>query len=174
MAVLEADVDETDEGAVLDVVISHVIDYSADGVLLDGVSVAAAARSDTVTSRVSAVSAHPSVRSAIVEIQRRWVSTHQGRVVVEGRDIGTVVFPDTPHKIYLTARPEVRAARRAGDDEAATATLAEIAAALHQRDTADTSRAASPLRPAADATIIDTSDIAIDEVVTSILDTIRS
>jgi cytidylate kinase len=174
LAVLEADVDVTDERAVLDVVVSHVIDYSADGVLLDGVSVAAATRSDPVTSHVSAVSAHPAVRSAIVEIQRRWVSAHEGRVVVEGRDIGTVVFPDTQHKIYLTARPEVRAARRAGDDEAANASLAEIATALHARDTADTSRAASPLRPAADAMIIDTSDIAIDEVVASILDTIRS
>ena len=174
LAALEAEVDVTDEQAVLDVVVSHAIDYSVDGILLDGASVASATRSDTVTSHVSAVSAHPTVRSAIVEIQRRWVASHGGRAVVEGRDIGTVVFPDTPHKIYLTARPEVRAARRAGDDEAANATLTDIAAALHARDTADTSRAASPLRPAEDAAIIDTSDIGIDEVVASILDTIRS
>jgi cytidylate kinase len=173
LAVLDAGVDVTDEQAVLDVVCSHVVDYGASGVLLDGVSVATAVRSDHVTSQVSTVSAHSRVRSQIVEIQRRWVNSHGGDAVVEGRDIGTVVFPDTPHKIYLTARPEVRAARRAGDDEAGNASVAEIAAALRARDSADSSRTASPLRPADDATIVDTSDIGINEVVNTILDAVR-
>lgn len=173
LAVLDAGVDVSDEEAVLGVVRSHSIDYGASGVLLDGASVAAAIRTEWVTSHVSVVSAHPRVRSEIVEIQRRWVANHGGNAVVEGRDIGTVVFPDTPYKIYLTARPEVRAARRAGDDEAGDATVDEIAAALRARDDADSSRAASPLRPADDATIIDTSDIGIDEVVAAVLETVR-
>lgn len=172
LAVLDAGVDISDERAVLEVVRAHAIDYDVSGVLLDGVSVAEAIRTDRVTTKVSAVSAHPEVRAEIVAIQRRWVVRHGGNAVVEGRDIGTVVFPDTPHKIYLTARPEVRAARRAGDDEASGATIDEIAAALRARDTADSSRAASPLKPADDATIVDTSDIGIDEVVDAIVSTI--
>lgn len=173
LAVLAAGVDINDEQAVLEVVRSHAIDYVASGVVLDGVSVAQAVRTDRVTSNVSAISAHPKVRSEIVEIQRDWVARHGGDAVVEGRDIGTVVFPDTPHKIYLTARPEVRAARRAGDEEAGSATIAEIAVALRARDSADSSRAVSPLRPADDAAIIDTSDIGIEEVVNTIVDSIR-
>jgi cytidylate kinase len=172
LAVLDAGVDVSDEQAVLAVIRVHAIDYGPSGVLLDGFSVAETIRTNRVTSKVSAVSAHPKVRAEIVEIQRRWVADHGGDAVVEGRDIGTVVFPDTPHKIYLTARPEVRAARRAGDDEAGDATVAEIAEALRVRDAADSSRAASPLRPADDATIIDTSDIDIQQVVAAILDTI--
>ncbi|MEN8240002.1 MAG: (d)CMP kinase [Actinomycetota bacterium] len=172
LAVLDAGVDISDERAVLEVVRAHAIDYDVSGVLLDGVSVAEAIRTDRVTTKVSAVSAHPEVRAEIVAIQRRWVVRHGGNAVVEGRDIGTVVFPDTPHKIYLTARPEVRAARRAGDDEASGATIDEIAVALRARDTADSSRAASPLKPADDATIVDTSDIGIDEVVDAIVSTI--
>lgn len=173
LAVLDAGVDLSDEQAVLYVVKAHGIDYHNDGVLLDGVSVADAVRTQRVTSNVSTISAHPEVRSEIVDIQRRWVADHGGMAVVEGRDIGTVVFPRTPHKIYLTARAEIRAERRAGDDEAGGASVTEIAAALHARDAADSTRAASPLRPAADATIVDTSDIGIDEVVAVILDTVR-
>ena len=173
LAVLNAGVDVNTQDAVLDVVMNHAIDYGESGVTLDEKLVAAEIRTDRVTSKVSAVSAHPSVRSEIVEIQRRWVGAHGGEAVVEGRDIGTVVFPNTSHKIYLTARPEVRAARRAGDAEAEESTLEEIAAALRVRDAADSSRVASPLRPADDATIIDTSDIGIEEVVAVILATVR-
>jgi cytidylate kinase len=173
LAVLNAGVDVDNEEAVLDVVLAHTIDYGSTGVLLDGASVGDEIRTERVTSRVSVVSAHPRVRSEIVEVQRRWVNNHGGTAVVEGRDIGTVVFPDTPNKIYLTARPEVRAARRAGDNEAQDATVAQIAASLRARDAADSSRAASPLRPATDATIIDTSDIGIDEVVAAILETVN-
>jgi cytidylate kinase len=172
LAVLDAGVDVSDEQAVLDVVLAHSIDYGDTGVLLDDGPVAEAIRTDRVTSKVSTVSAHPKVRAEIVEIQRRWVDDRGRNAVVEGRDIGTVVFPDTPHKIYLTARSEVRAARRAGDDEAQDSTIDEIAAALRARDAADSSRAASPLRPADDATIIDTSDIGIDGVVAAILETV--
>ena len=173
LAVLDADVDFTDEQAVLDVITSHTIDYGALGVLLDGVPVTSQIRGEEVTSNVSAVSAHARVRAKIVMIQQEWVATHGGEAVVEGRDIGTVVFPDTPHKIFLTARPEVRAARRAGDDETAGATIETVAAAMRDRDHADSSRTASPLRPAEDATIIDTSDLGIDEVVDTIVNVVR-
>ena len=174
LAVLDADVDIGDEQAVLEVVRSHPIDYGTEGVLLDGVSVAQEVRTDRVTSKVSTVSAHPAVRAEIVAVQRAWVSRHGGDAVVEGRDIGTVVFPNTRNKIYLTARQDVRAARRARDDEAREATVAEIAAALQARDEADSTRKASPLRPASDATIIDTSDIGIEQVVEAVLDTIEN
>ena len=172
LAVLDAAVDVTDEAAVLDVVRAHEIDYNDSEIILDGVPVALAVRTDRVTSSVSVVSAHPNVRKEIVDIQRRWVAHHGNDAVVEGRDIGTVVFPATPYKFFLTARPEVRAARRAGDDEAAGATIDEIAAALRVRDTADSTRSASPLRPADDAVIIDTSDIDIDGVVAAILEAV--
>jgi cytidylate kinase len=172
LAVLDAGVDIGDEQAVLDIVRSRAIDFDTTGVLLDSVSVTQEIRTERVTSNVSTVSAHPAVRAEIVAVQRNWVSRHGGDAVVEGRDIGTVVFPDTRHKIFLTARQDVRAARRAGDAESREASVAEIAAALDARDRADSTRKASPLRAASDATIIDTSDIGIEQVVDAILNTI--
>jgi cytidylate kinase len=139
-------------------------------VILDGTSVRTAIRSAEVTAAVSAVSALPKVRERIVGLQREWVATHGGTAVVEGRDIGTVVFPEAPVKVFLTARPEVRAARRAGDAEVSGVSIAEVAEALTARDTADATRLTSPMRPAEDATIIDTSDQGIDQVVLEILD----
>lgn len=168
LAVLTEGVEVDDEPAILAVLADHTIGYEGE-VTLDGVPVGAETRSAPVTDNVSAVSAHPGVRERIVSIQRAWVAEHGGDAVVEGRDIGTVVFPSAPVKVYLTARPEVRAARRAGDDEADGATVAEIAEALSVRDRADASRSTSPMRPAADAVTIDTSDRTIDEVVAAVL-----
>ena len=171
VAVLDAEVDVDDEAGILDVLAQHTIDYDADeGILLDGRSVSVQVRSDQVTSSVSAVSAHPAVRQRIVEGQRNWVRRHGGSAVVEGRDIGTVVFPDTPVKVFLTARPEVRAARRAGDAEAADHSIEEIAGKLAARDRADSARKASPMKPADDAHIVDTSDLTIDEVITCVIE----
>ena len=169
LIVLRAGIDASDEDAILAELALHEIDYGHDGVEIDGITVASEVRTDRVTSLVSAVSAHPRVRSLIVAVQRDWVHHHGDAAVVEGRDIGTVVFPDAPVKVYLTARPEVRAARRARDVEAAHATVDEIAETLAARDHADSTREASPLRPAPDAEIVDTSDIGIDEVVASIV-----
>jgi len=169
LIVLRAGIDASDEDAILTELAAHEIDYGPDGIEIDGTAVASDVRTDRVTSLVSAVSAHPRVRSVIVAVQRDWVHRHGDAAVVEGRDIGTVVFPDAPVKVYLTARPEVRAARRAGDAEAAHATVDEIAATLAARDHADSTREASPLRPAQDAEIIDTSDIDIGEVVATIV-----
>jgi cytidylate kinase len=169
LAIVRTGISVLDEAAILTELDGHSIDYTELGILLDGESVAFDVRSEEVTRNVSAVSAHARVRSAIVEIQRRWVDNRDGDAVVEGRDIGTVVFPDAPLKIYLTASPLVRAKRRSGDAEASGKSVEEIAAEIEARDHADSTREASPLRPAHDAIQIDTSDLAIDDVVRTIL-----
>lgn len=146
-----------------------------DGIVsIDGVDVTEALRTDEVTKASSVVATHPDVRSRIVALQRSWVEERGGSAVVEGRDIGTVVFPDAPVKIYLTARSEIRAARRSGDAEAADKSTDQIAAELAARDHADSSREASPLKPAVDAVIIDTSDLSIEEVVEQVLNLVEA
>ena len=169
LAVLDAGVDTTDQRAVLAELERHSIDYDERGIVLDGESVAFNVRSDAVTSNVSVVSAHPLVRVEIVGIQRSWVDHHNGEAVVEGRDIGTIVFPQAPIKVFLTASPQVRAKRRAGDSESDGRTIEEIASSLAARDDADSTRKTSPLRPAEDAVIIDTGELTIDQVVESIM-----
>jgi cytidylate kinase len=141
-----------------------------DGVVsIDDVDVTEDLRTDNVTRASSVIAALPDVRTRVVALQREWVAKRGGSAVVEGRDIGTVVFPEAPVKVYLTARPEIRAARRSGDAEAADKSKDQIAAELAARDHADSSREASPLRPADDAEIIDTSELSIDEVVERVL-----
>jgi len=167
---LDAQIAVDDGDAILAEISRRSIDYGDAGVLVDDVPIGEQTRVSEVTNAVSAVSAHAGVRAHIVAIQRSWVHRRGGNAVVEGRDIGTVVFPNAGVKIYLTARPEVRAARRAGDAEAQDAPVSQIAAALAARDDADSTRAASPLRPADDATIIDTSDIGIEGVVDTVLE----
>ena len=163
-----------DDGtAVLAAIESVDIQIVEGTVSIDGVDVTQALRTDEVTKASSAVATHPDIRSRIVALQRSWVEDHGGSAVVEGRDIGTVVFPDAPVKIYLTARPEVRAARRSGDAEAGNKSTEQIAAELAARDHTDSSRKASPLRPADDANIIDTSDLSIDEVVRVVLELVE-
>lgn len=169
LAVLEAGVDPDDGAAVLEVVEKVAMGYGLGKVYLDGRDVSTDIRSAEVTAASSIVSARAEVRSHVVDFQRLWVAVHGGHAVVEGRDIGTVVFPNTPAKVFLTASPEIRAARRAGDAQSAERDVATVAAELGARDRADSTRAASPLRPADDAVVIDTSDLSIDEVVDAIL-----
>jgi cytidylate kinase len=169
LAVLDAGVDVYDEAAVLEELQRHSVDYDDRGVILDDESVAIKVRSDAVTANVSVVSAHRLVRSEIVDIQRRWVEDRDGDAVVEGRDIGTVVFPSALTKVFLTASPEVRAQRRAGDAEAGGRSVSDIAAELAARDEADSTRKASPLRAATDAIVIDTGDLTIEQVVEAIV-----
>ncbi len=173
LAIVRAGVDVRSEADVLSELENHTIDYTDVGVLLDGESVASDVRSGQVTRNVSAVSAHSLVRAAIVETQRQWVDDRGADAVVEGRDIGTIVFPDASVKIYLTASPLVRATRRSGDAEADGKSVAEIAAEIEARDHADSTRKASPLRPADDALIIDTSELTIDEVVLRIIERVN-
>ncbi len=164
LAVLRAGGDPDDPEAVLEALDGVVLSFDDGTVILDGENVSGEIRSPEVTEGSSAVAVHPTVRERIVELQRSWLWDRGGSGVVEGRDIGTVVFPDAELKVYLTASPEVRAARRAGDAEAAGKTVDEIADELRARDHADSTRAASPLRPADDAVIIDTGDLAAEQV----------
>lgn len=116
-------------------------------------------RSPAVNRAVSAVAAQPEVRTELVALQRRWAASRGGGVV-EGRDIGTVVFPDATVKVFLTASEEERARRRGADEEAAD---------LARRDQLDSSRAASPLAAAADALVIDSTGRSVDDVVDEIV-----
>ncbi|MFW0790853.1 (d)CMP kinase [Gordonia sp. CPCC 205333] len=138
-------------------------------VLLDGEDVSDAIREAEVTANVSAVSANPAVRAKLVELQRRLAGDRF--VVVEGRDIGTVVFPAAELKVYLTATPEARAARRLRQDTAAgrDADYDAVLASVNRRDHLDTTREASPLRPADDAVIFDTSELTLPQVLDGLI-----
>jgi cytidylate kinase len=170
LVALRRNVAPTDAEGILRALGTVTVDFVDGRLLLDGEDVSNALRGADVTDAVSVVAAHASVRAAVVELQRAWVARHGGDAVVEGRDIGTVVFPDAPVKVFLEADPEVRARRRAGDREAAGATIESLIDRMATRDAADSSRSTSPLRPADDAVIIDTGSLGVAEVVAVILD----
>jgi cytidylate kinase len=165
LAVVRSRVDPTDAAAVLAVAAAADLDFAEGVMLLDGEPVTEAVRAPEVVALVSAVSAFPEVRRVVVQEQRAWVERRGGRAVVEGRDIGTVVFPHAPVKVYLTADAAERARRRAGDAEAAGQPVQDIEQQLRARDHADSTREASPLRPADDAVTIDTTALTLQEVV---------
>ncbi len=173
VAVLQADVDPADADAVIACVQDITIDYRDGVIFLDGDDVSVAVRSEEVTAAVSAVSAIPEVRRQIVAQQRSWVAARSGSAVVEGRDIGTVVFAEAPVKVFLTANPEVRASRRAGDAESQGKSVSVIKSDLDRRDQFDAGRAASPMQAADDAVVLDTSEMGIAEVVGAILDLVE-
>jgi CMP/dCMP kinase len=163
VAVLDAGVDPEDAAAVARTVAAARIEVGTEAgtevVLVDGVDVAVRIRGAEVTRTVSAVSAVPAVRRQLVDQQRELVAAADA-VVVEGRDIGTVVLPDATLKVYLTAAPEVRAQRRAGQlGITDAAEIAALAADLRRRDEYDSSRADSPLRPAEDSVVVDSTDL---------------
>lgn len=169
LQVLRAGIDPDDAeavtGATADLPMEIGTDAGAERILLAGEDVSREIRTSRVSATVSAVSAVPEVRENLVELQRR-LASGGGTVVLEGRDIGTVVLPDAEHKVYLTASPEIRARRRTDQDLAAgrDADYDTVLAAVIERDRKDSSRAASPLRPADDAVVVDTSDLTLDEV----------
>jgi cytidylate kinase len=169
VAVLDAGVALDDADAVARVVAGARIEVGTTAgeelVVVDGVDVAVRIRGAEVTRAVSPVSAVPAVRRQLVDQQRALVAAADA-VVVEGRDIGTVVLPDATLKVYLTAAPEVRAQRRAGQlGLTEPVTIAALAEDLRRRDEYDSSRADSPLRPAADAVIVDSTDLDRDAVI---------
>ncbi|TKJ33102.1 (d)CMP kinase [Blastococcus sp. CCUG 61487] len=173
IAVLDAGVDPEDAAAVARVVAAARIEIGTEPgterVEVDGTDVAVRIRGADATRWVSAVSAVPAVRRQLVEQQRALVAGRDA-VVVEGRDIGTVVLPDATLKIYLTAAPEIRAQRRArqlGLTDAAE--IDALAADLRRRDEYDSSRADSPLRPAEDAVVVDTSELSRTAVIDRIV-----
>jgi cytidylate kinase len=167
LAGLRTRTDLSDEAALVAVVDRIVIDQKDGKTYLDGEDVSAEIRSDEVTGAVSVVAAHPSVRHRLVARQRRWVERHGNRAAVEGRDIGSVVFPDAEVKVFLTADPAERARRRARE---LGSTEHEVEASLVRRDGIDSSRGASPLAVADGAVILDTTGMAFEEVVERVLE----
>jgi CMP/dCMP kinase len=176
LAVLQSGIDLADETAIaeLEVPLSVGYDPDEDRAFLAGEDVSTQIRGDAVTGAVSAVSAVPAVRTKLVQLQRE-LATGTGSVVVEGRDIGTVVLPDADVKIFLTASAETRARRRndqnvaAGLDDNFDGVLADV----RRRDHLDSTRAVSPLRAAEDALVVDTSEMTETEVVAHLLDLVH-
>lgn len=145
-------------------------DPALPGILLAGEDVEAEIRGPEVTSAVSAVSALPEVRAVLVARQRALIAEHAG-MVVEGRDIGSVVAPDAPLKVYLTASDEVRAARREAQDRRAGRVMehAVVLADVRRRDRLDSTRKVSPLHAAPDALVLDTDELSVDAVLDELL-----
>lgn len=174
LAVLQAGVDPSDGVRVTEIVeaadIEVATDPAAPAVRLNGVGVDREIRSAEVTGAVSAVSAVPAVRARLVAAQRSLIA--DGPIVVEGRDIGSVVWPMAAPKVYLTASARVRAERRAGELDGApdAAGVAAVAADIERRDHLDSTRAASPLIRPDDAVVVDTTELDIDEVINRLVD----
>ncbi|MFF2527167.1 (d)CMP kinase [Streptomyces liangshanensis] len=163
-------IDVSDTVAVADAAGKPVIvsgtDPAAPTITVDGEDASGPIRTQDVTAKVSAVSAVPEVRSVVTALQRAVAAAAEKGIVVEGRDIGTTVLPDADVKIFLTASPEARAARRSGElkgQEAADVSVTREA--LIRRDAADSSRKTSPLAKAADAVEVDTTELTLQQVV---------
>ena len=172
LALLQRGLDPLD-GASCEAVARDVdLAFDDDGhILIDGVPGEPDVRSPTVTLNVSAVSAHPGVREAVVAQQRELAERLEG-LVVEGRDTTTVVFPEADHKFFLVASVEERARRRARQ-EGREDELEEIQRDIERRDRLDTTRAHAPLRQAPDATVVVSDDRTVEEVVETILAVVR-
>jgi CMP/dCMP kinase len=175
LAAIESSVDLYDERASGQVAREHAITVESGVTTIDGRDVSDEIRGPQVTAAVSIVAAHPEVRLVLVAQQRAWVAEHGGGVV-EGRDIGTVVFPAAPLKVFLTASDEERARRRQRDEAASDRQIEvdTVKAALARRDALDSGRAASPLRSADDAVLVDTTGRGIDEIVSELVDRARA
>jgi cytidylate kinase len=141
------------------------LDVGTRGVFVEGVDATKAIRTSEVTSNVSKIAANSGVRSELRARQQAWAAEHGGGVI-EGRDIGSVVFPDAEMKLYLTASPRVRAERRVAE---AGGDVDEIERAITARDLYDSSRVDSPLTEAAGSTLVDTTGLSIDEVLDRIV-----
>jgi len=167
-------IDLADESAVAALGERAAFDLDDGRIAIDGHDVRAAIRTPEIDRAATAVARHPAVRRILVARQRAFGDG--GGVVMEGRDIGTVVFPDADVKIYLDASPEERARRRAADPAHTSSKgsqLSDVATALAERDRSDSTRAASPLSVAADATVVDTTGIAVEQVTEKVLGLIR-
>jgi cytidylate kinase len=175
LAVLRAGQDPADGDAAAGVARAATITVTDGRTTLDGDDVSAEIRGPVVTGAVSTVSAHPSVRAELVARQRAWVAEHGGGVV-EGRDIGSVVFPDAVVKVFLTASDEERARRRLEDETAARreVSITDLRASMAARDAADSGRAASPLTTADGATILDTTGRTVADIVAEIVEAFRT
>lgn len=172
------DVPVNDEGALVELFDTMTIEMSFQSgeltVYLDGEDVTEAIRENNVSKNVSDVAAHEKVREKLVERQREM--GERGEAVVEGRDIGTVVFPDARHKFFLDAPLDIRARRRYNqlvDSQHSDVTYEAILEEMKQRDETDRKRSAGPLKPPEDAIIIDTAEPSAEEVVNQIVQTLE-
>ena len=170
LAALRRGVDPGDLDAVAEVAREVDLVVDADRVRVDDADATIEIRGRDVTAAVSAVAANPQVRQELVTRQRSWVADHGGGVV-EGRDIGTVVFPDAVLKAYVTASPRVRAERRVAE---IGGSVDDVEASIIERDRKDTTRDHSPLQEASDGIVVDTSEMVIDDVVGSLLADLRA
>ena len=167
-AALRAGVDPESAEEVANLAAEMELVLTEDGtVTVDGVDATIEIRGPEVTRAVSIVAANPDVRREMRSRQREWATEHGGGVM-EGRDIGSVVFPDATLKVYLDASPEVRAARRS--KEVTDLDYETVAADLARRDALDQGREHDPLREADGAVVIDTSDLDVDQIVDAILE----
>jgi cytidylate kinase len=166
---LEEGIDPADESGVATIAERAMFDLEGGRVGIDGYDVARAIRTPEIDQAATSVARHPAVRRILVERQRSY--EQGGGIVMEGRDIGTVVFPNADVKIYLDASPEERARRRAADPAHTSkgTQLSEVATALADRDRNDSTRAISPLAIAPDAMVIVTTGMPVDEIVERVM-----
>ena len=160
LAAMRRGIDPADADQVAELAEEVGLEVGERGVFVDGVEATSEIRSREVTIAVSAVAANSRVRAELVERQRRW-ARERGGGVLEGRDIGSVVFPDAELKLYLTASPRVRAERRGAETGG---DVDEIEASIAQRDRHDQSRSDGPLVEAAGSIVVDTTGLSIDQV----------
>jgi cytidylate kinase len=164
-AALRRGIDPADEADVASLAAAIEMTLDGSAVIVDGVDATVEIRGREVTAAVSAVAANSRVRAELVRRQRSWVAEHGGGVV-EGRDIGSVVFPDATLKLYVTASPRVRAERRVAE---IGGNVDDVEASIIERDRKDSTRADSPLMESSDAVVVDTTGSSIDEVVSHVL-----
>ncbi len=170
LAAIWDDVELSDERQLLQVAQTHRFDFEAVRgkmlVSIDGQDVTEAIRDSDLTAKVRFAASAPQVRQQLVAMQRAFAARH-ARIVTEGRDQGTVVFPDANVKFYLTAAPAERARRRQAElrEKGIESDLRQVQQAIEARDRSDESRTVGPLKPAPDAVVIDTTDLSIAEVV---------
>lgn len=173
LAVLNEAVDENDHAAVASIAQKVTVSFEHDRVLLDDRDVSSEIRSPDVTAISSIIASNPDVRERLVELQRD--IGRQASMVTEGRDQGTVVFPDAEHKFFVTADLEARARRRQRElaYEGVNQPIPVVMDQLRQRDERDETRAHAPMKPAMNAQVIDTSDLSIAQVVESLINKVQ-
>ncbi len=169
-AAIRRGVDPEDAATVAQLAEQLDLEVTDGTVMVDGVDAGIEIRSPEVTRAVSVVAANPAVRRELVARQREWAAAHDGGVV-EGRDIGGVVFPDAPTKVYLTAADDERAGRRS--KELLDMHYDQVAADIARRDHVDSTRSASPLAVAPDAVTVDTTGRSVEDVVRAVLELAR-
>lgn len=174
LAAMQAGIDMNDEGALLDVLDKSKLQFAAEKnpmvVSVDGVDVTEKIRQPEVAANTHYIASSTKVRHRLVEMQRQFAAS-QDKIVTEGRDQGTVAFPNAGLKFYLSADAVERARRRLAELSASgkNASLEQIQKAIEERDASDQNRAVGPLIPAADAVVVDTTDLSVEEVVQELL-----